>query len=132
MAHAFLYSNHCHPPLSSSTCRLIRCDGTLLVCMSSLSAYVRKGTISEYDFLESPHDVVKKDLYSAIRDYYPPGTAISSLARNLISVGKNGTTPDPESKIYFVPKVLFVSHFPPIGNQSLITLTFISVDYSCF
>jgi hypothetical protein len=75
--------------------------------MSSLSAYIRKGTISEYDLLESPHDAIRIDLYNAIRDYYPPGSSISSLARNLISVGKHGTAPEPNSKIYYVPKVRF-------------------------
>ena len=99
--------------------RLIRCDGTLLVCMSSLSAYIRKGTISEYDLLESPHKSIHQDLYNAIRDYYPPGSTISSLARNLVSVGNTGTAPDPNSKIYYVPKVCYLSWF------------LILVDHSC-
>ena len=87
--------------------RLIRFDGTLFVCMSSLSSYLKNGTASEFDLLECPHSAVKKDFYCALRDHYPAGTIVSSLAKSLLSVGV-GTTPDPDSKVYYVPKVFLV------------------------
>jgi hypothetical protein len=64
------------------------------------------------DLLDSHHLSVKKDFQIAVRDCYPAGSTVSSLARGLIGLGTGtGTAPDTTTFTYAVPKVYYPSNY---------------------
>lgn len=81
--------------------RLIRCDGTLFVCMSATILKART-TLLEVDLLE----LNLKKLAVEIRLGYPSGS-ISSLANCLISK-ESGVSPSSSTCRYYLPKVNFM------------------------
>lgn len=81
----------------------------------SAKSGVQKQCFIESDLMDNPHDTVSMDMHCAIRDCYPAGSTLSSLAKCLLSKGK-GTPPAPNSHEYFVPKVsLFLK---PVGYSN--------------
>ncbi|KAJ3310409.1 hypothetical protein HDV04_005067 [Boothiomyces sp. JEL0838] len=91
--------------------RLVRFDGTLFVCMSAAKASLppKKGTVADMDLKDSPHTTINTDLFACIKDYYPAGSTFASLARSLISEGRE-KYPDPNSKKYYIPKWVIPIH----------------------
>jgi hypothetical protein len=80
--------------------RLVRIDGTLLVCFSSKTD-VFKRFVTDADLMDSPHETVRVDLKDAMKLYYPHGT-IPALAQAILS--SSTFQPDPFTPNYLIPK----------------------------
>lgn len=83
-------------------------DGTLLVCMSAKKSAINKGSIMDYNLLQSSFSSVSNNLERRIKENYPSDTEIPSLAKVLMSRG-NTDSPEPFSTLIFVPKVFFIN-----------------------
>jgi hypothetical protein len=81
--------------------RIVRIDGTLLVCFSSKKD-VFKRFVTDADLMDSPHESVRVDLKEAMKLYYPHGT-IPSLAQAILSSSAT-FQPDPFTPNYLIPK----------------------------
>jgi hypothetical protein len=88
--------------------RLIRIDGTLLVCMGAKKSTINTGSIMDYNLLHSSFASVNDNLEKRIKENYPSGTEIPSLAKVLMSRG-NTDSPEPRSPMIFIPKVFVIN-----------------------